>query len=46
VYRLFNNRVDANHRYTTDPAIQAQMVALGYIEEGYGPTATIMCGAP
>jgi len=45
VYRLFNNRVDANHRYTTDPAIQAQMIMRGYIAEGYGPNATIMCAA-
>jgi len=43
VYRLFNNRVDANHRYTTDPAIKAAMVARGYIAEGYGPDASIMC---
>ena len=43
VYRLFNNRVDANHRYTTDPAIKAAMVARGYVAEGYGPDAAIMC---
>ncbi|HEV3240378.1 MAG TPA: S8 family peptidase [Casimicrobiaceae bacterium] len=43
VYRLYNNRVDANHRYTTDLAIKAQMVAKGYIPEGYGPDAVIMC---
>ena len=43
VYRLFNNRVDANHRYTADPAIKAAMIAKGYIAEGYGPDAAIMC---
>jgi hypothetical protein len=43
VYRLFNNRADANHRYTTDPAIKAAMMARGYIAEGYGPNAAIMC---
>src|SRR2546423_856274 len=43
VYRLYNNRPDTNHRYTTDPQIKAQMVAKGYIAEGYGPSATIMC---
>ena len=43
VYRLFNNRPDANHRYTTDPAIKAAMIAKGYIAEGYGPDAAIMC---
>jgi hypothetical protein len=43
VFRLYNNRADVNHRYTTDPQIKAQMIALGYIAEGYGPSATIMC---
>jgi hypothetical protein len=43
VFRLYNNRADANHRYTTDPQIKAQMISQGYIAEGYGPSATIMC---
>jgi hypothetical protein len=43
VYRLFNNRADANHRYTTDAGVKAAMIARGYIAEGYGPDATIMC---
>ena len=43
VYRLWNNRADSNHRYTVDPAIKAQMIARGYIAEGYGPDAVIMC---
>jgi sugar lactone lactonase YvrE len=43
VYRLWNNRADSNHRYTTDPAVKAAMVARGYVAEGYGPDATIMC---
>ncbi|HTP45646.1 MAG TPA: hypothetical protein VMQ50_01820 [Casimicrobiaceae bacterium] len=43
VYRLYNNRADTNHRYTTDPAIKAQMVAKGYIPEGYGPDSVDMC---
>lgn len=46
VYRVFNNRHDANHRYTTSPAIRATMEALGWIREGYGPDATIMCAVP
>ncbi len=45
VYRLWNARPDSNHRYTTDPAVKAQMVALGYIAEGYGPDAVAMCSA-
>jgi len=43
VYRLWNQRTDSNHRYTTDPAIKAQMVARGYVAEGYGPDAVAMC---
>jgi hypothetical protein len=43
VYRLWNGRADSNHRYTTDPAIVADMVARGYVREGYGPDAVIMC---
>ena len=43
VFRLFNGRRDANHRYTTKPAIVAQMLALGWRREGYGPHAATMC---
>ena len=43
VYRLWNARADSNHRYTTSPAIKAQMLARGYIAEGYGPDAVAMC---
>ena len=43
VYRLWNNRPDSNHRYTTDPAVKAQMVARGYVAEGYGADAVGMC---
>jgi hypothetical protein len=43
VYRLWNQRVDSNHRYTIDPAIKAQMVALGFVAEGYGTDAVAMC---
>jgi hypothetical protein len=43
VFRLYNNRIDANHRYTTDPQVRAQMISQGYIAEGYGPSATDMC---
>lgn len=43
VYRLWNNRPDTNHRYTTDPAIRAQMIAKGYVAEGYGPVGVVMC---
>jgi len=43
VYRLWNQRADSNHRYTTDPATKALMVAKGYVPEGYGPDAVVMC---
>jgi hypothetical protein len=43
VYRLWNQRPDSNHRYTTDPNVKAQMIAKGYVAEGYGPNAVIMC---
>ena len=46
VYRVFNGRRDANHRYTTSAAIRATMEAAGWIREGYGPDATIMCALP
>jgi len=43
VYRLWNRRVDSNHRYTTNPAIKAQMIERGYVAEGYGPDVVDMC---
>ena len=45
VYRLWNNRADTNHRYTTSLAISAQMLANGYVAEGYGPNQVSMCAA-
>ena len=45
VYRLFDNRTDANHRYTTVTDVVDQMKAMGWIAEGYGPGPyfPIMC---
>lgn len=43
VFRVYNNRADVNHRYTTSLAIRAQMEAAGWVREGYGPEATMMC---
>jgi hypothetical protein len=34
LYRLYNNRPDANHRYTTSRATRDQMLARGWILEG------------
>jgi hypothetical protein len=46
VYRLWNQRADSNHRYTTSAAIKAQMIAAGYVAEGYGPDGVAMCALP
>ncbi|MEO8752760.1 MAG: S8 family serine peptidase [Casimicrobiaceae bacterium] len=43
VYRLWNQRADTNHRYTTSIALRNQMLAKGYVAEGYGPQAVAMC---
>ena len=43
VYRLWNQRADSNHRYTTDPGIKAYMQSKDYVAEGYGPDAVAMC---
>ncbi len=43
VYRLYNNRKDANHRYTTDSSEKGAMVARGYISEGYGTNGVAFC---
>jgi DNA-binding beta-propeller fold protein YncE len=43
VYRVYNNRPDANHRYTTSLAIRDAMVQAGRIAEGYGPNAVAFC---
>ncbi len=44
IYRLFNNRPDANHRYTTDKAVRDAMVAEGWVAEGDGQDRVAMCG--
>ena len=46
VYRVWNQHADTNHRYMTSVAIQAQMVAAGWLAEGYGPAQVIMCAPP
>ena len=43
VYRLWNQRADSNHRYTTRAAIKAEMLAAGYVAEGYGADGVVMC---
>lgn len=43
VYRMWDARADSNHRYTTSTALRLQMLAAGWIAEGYGPDQVIMC---
>jgi hypothetical protein len=45
VYRLYNNGQGAapNHRYTTSLATRSQMLAQGWISEGYGASGVFMC---
>jgi len=43
VYRLWNQRADSNHRYTTDAGIKAFMQSKNYVAEGYGADAVAMC---
>jgi len=43
VYRVFSNRSDANHRYTTQRGVRDAMVAKGWLAEGDGPDLVVMC---
>jgi hypothetical protein len=43
VYRVFSNRLDANHRYMVDPSVRDEMVARGWLAEGDGPHLVVMC---
>ena len=43
VYRVFSNRADANHRYTTSRATRDLMVSKGWVAEGDGPDIVVMC---
>jgi hypothetical protein len=46
VYRVYSNRADANHRYTTSRAIRDQMVSKGWLAEGDGADIVVMCAPP
>jgi hypothetical protein len=46
VYRVWNQRVDSNHRFTTNLAIRDRMVEKGYLPEGYGPLGVAFCVGP
>jgi hypothetical protein len=43
VYRVWNMRVDTNHRYTTDRSVRDQMLGRGHVPEGYGELGVVFC---
>jgi hypothetical protein len=43
VYRVFDNRADANHRYMTSRTLRDQMERMGWDVEGDGPDFVVMC---
>lgn len=43
VYRFFNGRRDANHRYTVDLSIRRGMINRGWVPEGAGPNGVAFC---
>lgn len=43
IYRVFNNRTDANHRYIKSFSVRTEMIGKGWIGEGYGPYGVAMC---
>jgi hypothetical protein len=46
VFRLWNQRFDSNHRYTTKQTIVAQMQARNFVIEGASPNRAAMCAVP
>ncbi|MEP7329390.1 MAG: S8 family peptidase [Betaproteobacteria bacterium] len=43
VYRFFNNRRDANHRYTVDLSVRRAMLNRAWAPEGAGPKSVAFC---
>jgi len=43
IYRVWSNRADVNHRYTTSRAERDLMVSFGWEAEGDGPDAVTLC---
>ncbi|MET0346007.1 MAG: hypothetical protein ABW218_07070, partial [Casimicrobiaceae bacterium] len=45
LYRMYNGGQTGapNHRYTTDPAVQRQMMNKGFVPEGQGPAGVMGC---
>jgi len=45
VYRFFNNRRDANHRYTVDLSVRREMQNRAWAAEGSGTNSIAFCSA-
>ena len=45
IHRLWNAASSSSHRYTSDRATRAIMIAAGWIPEGYGSDGVAMCDA-
>ena len=43
IYRVFNNRPDANHRYMNDRELRDEMARQGWVVEGDGFDRVVMC---
>lgn len=43
VHRLWSQRADSNHRYTTQSGVRDNMVRAGWLAEGNGPELAVMC---
>ena len=43
VYRLWNGRTDADHRYTTSVETRQSLIDAGWVPEGYGAEGVAMC---
>jgi len=46
VYRLWNQRADSGHRFTTSFAVRDDMIRHGYVPEGYGTGVAFCVGPP
>jgi hypothetical protein len=43
VYRFFDNRRDANHRYTVDLSVRRAMINRQWVSDGTGPNGVAFC---
>ena len=43
IHRLWNGRADSSHRFVKTLALRAQMIARGFVPEGYGPNGVVFC---